>query len=276
MAIRLFELAAQQGDASAIYNLGVMYEYGEGVEQSYERAVEYYKQAAHLGYDKAQFNLGLLYANGRGVAQSYGTAAELYEQAVQQGHPSAMYNLGVLYAKGQGVETDIFKAKELFTQAVALGSGEAIGLLKLCDDEERKAAVLDTNAIVCCFCGLPQTETRNFSKTKCPCKSTWYCNTTCQKKHWLGHRNECIRLRAEIKQKKKEQAAQSKLDKSQTDVDGGTSNAAVVQEDTHDEDGKEKMTTSTQETDTEKTKQEEEKEEEEEEEDTNNIVCSTC
>jgi len=79
---------------------------------------------------------------------------------------------------------------------------------------------------------------------------------TCQKKHWLGHRNECIRLRAEIKQKKK--TAQSTLDKSQTDVDGGTSNAAEVKEDTHDEDGKEKMTTSTQET--EKTKQEEEEE----------------
>ena len=104
---------------------------------------------------------------------------------------------------------------------------------------------------------------RSILKTDSPCKSTWYCNTTCQKKHWLGHRNECIRLRAEIKQKKKEEAAQSKLNKSQTDVDGGTSNAAEVKEYTHDEDGKEKMTTSTQET--EKTKQEEEEEEEEEE-----------
>jgi len=112
----------------------------------------------------------------RGVAQSYETAAELYEQAVQQGHTSAMYNLGVLYANGQGVETDIFKARELFTQAVALGSEEAIGGLKWCDDEERKAAALDPNAILCSFCGIPQTETRNFSKTKCPCKSTWYCN----------------------------------------------------------------------------------------------------
>jgi tetratricopeptide (TPR) repeat protein len=51
--------------------------------------------------------------------------------------------------------------------------------------------------------GLPETETRNFSKTKCQCKSTWYCNTTCQKKHWKEHRNECKRLIAEIKQKKK-------------------------------------------------------------------------
>jgi TPR repeat protein len=34
-----------------------MYEHGEGVEHSYERAIEYYEQAAHLGDAKAQFNL---------------------------------------------------------------------------------------------------------------------------------------------------------------------------------------------------------------------------
>jgi hypothetical protein len=34
--------------AKAMYNLGVMYEHGLGVEQSYERAFEYYEQAADL------------------------------------------------------------------------------------------------------------------------------------------------------------------------------------------------------------------------------------
>ena len=48
-ARRLYQLAAQQGEVSAMANSGVMYEHGEGVEQSYKRAFEYYEQAAHLG-----------------------------------------------------------------------------------------------------------------------------------------------------------------------------------------------------------------------------------
>ena len=102
---------SQQGDVDAMFDLGVMYEHGQGVEQSYERAREYYKQAAHLGYAKAQNNLGVLYADGCGVAQSHLTAAALYEQAAQQGNTGAMNNLGIMYANGQGVERDIIKAR---------------------------------------------------------------------------------------------------------------------------------------------------------------------
>jgi TPR repeat protein len=168
IAKRLFERAAEQGDAGAITNLGLLYETGQGVEQSYERAVEYYDQAAQLGHDtKAQYNLGRMYANGFGVQQ------------------------------------DLTKAKELFSKAVAGGNKLAVRGFQWVDDEERRLAALDSNAIVCSLCGLPETETRNFSKTKCPCKSTQYCNTTCQKKHWKEHRNECKRLIAEIKRQKK-------------------------------------------------------------------------
>jgi len=94
MAKRLYELAAQQGDASAMSDLGVMYNHGSGVEQSYERAKEYYEQAANLGFAAARFNLGLLYDNGEGVVQSYEKARELYELAAQQDSNSAMFNLG--------------------------------------------------------------------------------------------------------------------------------------------------------------------------------------
>ena len=94
--------------------------------------------------------------------------------------------------------------------------------------EEREEAALLPDAIVCSFCGLPETATRDFSKTKCPCKSTWYCNTKCQKKHRKGHRNECKRLIAEIKRKKKEKDAHRELDKSTRVVDTGTSNVAVA------------------------------------------------
>ena len=50
-------------------DLGVIYSNGlGGVQQSYERAAEYYEQAAHLDA-KAQYGLGALYANGQMCCQ---------------------------------------------------------------------------------------------------------------------------------------------------------------------------------------------------------------
>jgi len=47
-----------------------MYNDGQGVDQSYERAAEYYEVAARQGHASAQNNLGTVYANGLGVEQS--------------------------------------------------------------------------------------------------------------------------------------------------------------------------------------------------------------
>jgi hypothetical protein len=208
MAKRLFEQASQQGNVAAMTDLGVMYCKGQGIEQSYESAVKYYEQAAQLGHADAQFNLGLMYERGTGVTRSNKKAKEYWELAVEQGNPQAMSCLGGLYANGDGVERNVTKARELFTNAAEQGHQGAIKYLKQLDDVEIRAAVLDPHAIVCSSCGLPQTSTRSFNKFKCPCKSTRYCNTTCQKKHWKEHRTDCKRLIAELKRTKKLKAAE--------------------------------------------------------------------
>jgi len=40
------KLAAEAGDANAQYDLGGMYEEGQGVEQNYEVALKWYRKAA--------------------------------------------------------------------------------------------------------------------------------------------------------------------------------------------------------------------------------------
>ena len=60
---------AEQGNASAQFNLGVKYYNGEGVPQDYKAAVKWYSLAAEQGLDKAQSNLGVMYNNGEGVIQ---------------------------------------------------------------------------------------------------------------------------------------------------------------------------------------------------------------
>ena len=50
---------AEQGFARAQYNVGVMYERGEGVAKDPNTAVKFYTLAAEQGYVFAQYNLAL-------------------------------------------------------------------------------------------------------------------------------------------------------------------------------------------------------------------------
>jgi TPR repeat protein len=67
---------AEQGHASAQYNLGIMYHRGEGVLQNYKTAVKWYTKAAEQGYAFAQFSPGLMNENGDGVPENDKTAAK--------------------------------------------------------------------------------------------------------------------------------------------------------------------------------------------------------
>ena len=60
-------LKADQGHASAQFNLVTMYAEGRGVPQDDAEAVRWYRLAAAQGYVEAQTNLGSNYANGKGV-----------------------------------------------------------------------------------------------------------------------------------------------------------------------------------------------------------------
>ena len=70
-AARLFRPLAEQGIASAQFNLGMMYARGQGVPQDYQAALKWYRRAAEQGHASAQNNLGLMYERGRGARQDF-------------------------------------------------------------------------------------------------------------------------------------------------------------------------------------------------------------
>ncbi len=70
-AVRLFLPLAEQGDALAQYNLGIMYCNGQGVPQDYKEAVKWYRLSAEQGDVDAQLKLGVSYGMGRGVLKNY-------------------------------------------------------------------------------------------------------------------------------------------------------------------------------------------------------------
>jgi TPR repeat protein len=80
-----------------------MFGNGQGVEQSYEKAVEYYTMAAEQGHPCGQCILGSMFYNGQGVEQSYEKAVEYYTMAAEQGHPVAQCNLGNMFYRGKGL-----------------------------------------------------------------------------------------------------------------------------------------------------------------------------
>jgi TPR repeat protein len=92
--IRLLTELAHEGNAEAQHNLAIANEYGFGIPQNLERAVEWYKRAAAQGHAGAQTNLGLAYASGRGIKRDDQAAEYWWRKAAAQGSVLAAYNLG--------------------------------------------------------------------------------------------------------------------------------------------------------------------------------------
>ena len=118
-AFELFTMAAEKGNAVAMYNLGYLYKNGKGVTQDYERAIEWYKKAAEKGDADAMNKLGYMYYIGEGVTRDYARAFEWYKKAAEKGSISAMDDLAKMYENGVGVARDKQKAEEWQKKAEA-------------------------------------------------------------------------------------------------------------------------------------------------------------
>ena len=95
-AHRKWEASAKQGAASAQYNLGVMYETGQGVSQDYKAAEKWYKMAAEQGFANAQYELAeILYvkidkqADPINIRSSLKEMLKWYRAAAEQGNKDA-------------------------------------------------------------------------------------------------------------------------------------------------------------------------------------------
>ena len=95
-AIRLWTPLAEQGDAKAQYNLGVLDAKGRGAPKDYAKAVKWFYKAAEQGYAKAQNNLGIMYNRGWGIAKDSVQAHMWFDLAAQRGDVNAIRSLDKL------------------------------------------------------------------------------------------------------------------------------------------------------------------------------------
>lgn len=124
-----FKKLAEQGNASAQFNLGNMYRQGHGVIKDDQLAEAWYTRAAELGNANAQGILGLMYANGLGVIKDERQAVKWYKKSAEQGHAMAQYGLGIMYGNGRGIPKDEQQAVVWHRKAAEQGIASAQGAL---------------------------------------------------------------------------------------------------------------------------------------------------
>jgi uncharacterized protein len=96
------------------------------VRGDYDKALADIQFLAHGGEARAQYDLGLMYDKGQGVPQSDAEAMYWYGRAAEQGEPRAQYNLGLMYLNGQGVHPDLVKAYYLISLSASHGDAHAL------------------------------------------------------------------------------------------------------------------------------------------------------
>jgi TPR repeat protein len=141
---------AKAGNAMAQYNLGLMYDKGEGVPQDKAEAVKWYRKAAEQGDADAQVNLGFMYGNGDGVPQDDTEALKWHRKSAEQGHGFAQNNLTTMYRLGDGVPEDYTKAYMFYNLAAVNTKAKMLNNLAdaITDKELSKTNMKDMKKIM--------------------------------------------------------------------------------------------------------------------------------
>tara|TARA_R110000782_G_scaffold57256_2_gene119417 strand:+ start:2503 stop:3681 length:1179 start_codon:yes stop_codon:yes gene_type:complete len=125
LALEILKPLAEQGDSQAQITMGLMYDYGHGVEKSPAESIKWYLMAAEQGVPLVQHDIGVKYFQGQGVEQNYLEAAKWWEQSANSGIADSQFNLGLMYYRGIGIPKDYVKAAKLFEDAAEQGHGNA-------------------------------------------------------------------------------------------------------------------------------------------------------
>jgi TonB family protein len=114
--------SAQRGNPISGLSLGLMYEYGEGVEKDYKKSVFWYKMSAKQKNAIAENNLGTMYYSGKGLLKNYKKAFYWFSKAAVHGNKLAQYNLGCMYYDGESVLKNHKKAFHWIKKSAVQGN----------------------------------------------------------------------------------------------------------------------------------------------------------
>ena len=150
--------AAEDGDATALTILGILYDLGSEIndipkdktkakqliqkaadqgyaeaqtwmgdaEEDHTKKMQWYLKAANQNHPYAQYRMGVIYYFGQGVQINHYWAASWWQKAAEQGNTWGQYNLGLMYYDGEGVIRDRLRGCGLIRVAAEKGYIKAI------------------------------------------------------------------------------------------------------------------------------------------------------
>ena len=118
-AMTHYHVAAEAGIALAQAKLGYIYDQSNDDEE----AVRWYREAAAQQHPDGEFGLGEMYAKGEGVEQSFDIAVEMYMRAAVGGHAQARRVLANAYEHG-ALDREVSQAEALRWLTLAADGGD--------------------------------------------------------------------------------------------------------------------------------------------------------
>lgn len=131
-AIKWFSLSADQGNANALYQLGLLYK--QSLNETLRLPPEVigcWREAAKRGDADAQNELGECYYRGLGVEESKTEAVKWWQKAADQGHADAQIRLGDFYVDSNKTESEKWYNLGLEQYRKLATQGNADALIKL-------------------------------------------------------------------------------------------------------------------------------------------------
>lgn len=125
-AISWFEKAAEHGDMAAVAQLGFIYLDDTYGAHDPVKAASHLRKSAYAGNNAAaKWALGTLYQLGDGVAQSDEDAVRWFRESAMQGDSTGMYHLALAMKDGRGTAKDELRAREWMEKSAAKGNPRA-------------------------------------------------------------------------------------------------------------------------------------------------------
>lgn len=122
-AMRLFESAARQGHLDSVNAVRAI------KNETYKVEFDKVLVQANSGDARAQNRIGEMYEYGQGVDRDLTSAFDWYNKAAAQGLLSATHNLARSYNFGTGTAVDYQKAETLYREAAAQGNSDSMFFL---------------------------------------------------------------------------------------------------------------------------------------------------
>jgi TPR repeat protein len=133
-AARLILQAAQAGNPTATYEMGYLYENGDGVQKNMAEAARWYAKGASMGECRSEAAIGSFYEAGNQVPDNWITAAQWYQKSAAQSCKAGESRLGRAYEYGIGVPIDLGEATGWYDKAASQGDSQAAYFAKYLRD----------------------------------------------------------------------------------------------------------------------------------------------